>query len=107
MRKIDVEGGGFKPAEFKSSRSSRFKQAEEKSEPVSQDTLHDNVIFGPADSRKFLASKNDIQKSVNILTSHLDVNASKPATLVNNTVLGDAVNLILLQWWTFYVFLTI
>jgi hypothetical protein len=91
IRKLESEGGGFKPAEFKSSRSSRFKQGEDKSAQSNKDSVHESSIFGPIERPFTTTNKTDIQTAVNILTSDMNQVANSTSKFVNNTVLHDRV----------------
>ncbi len=102
IRKLESEGGGFKPAEFKSSRSFRYKQGEGKASS-SNSTQYETSILGPIERPFSMSKTSDIQSAVNILTSSLSEIAESSAVgakFVNDTVLHDRVNL---NWNFFFL----
>ena len=100
IRKIDDEGGGFKPQAFKSSRSSKFKQSEDTSYSstiTKKETEHENAMFGPrpmGQRETIVVEKkaNDESSSANnALTPTTTVSSSNVSTKVvtNNSVMHD------------------
>lgn len=98
LKRVDIDNSGFKPAQFKSSRSSKFKPKED-SGFSNKDIGHESAIFGIKTITSSSINTTESQPTVrnredcSAVKTDTKVGINKSQEFVNNTIMHDRVNL--------------